>query len=123
MPERLHPSLPPGRWDESALMDWLSEFIGYGSTLDVPVRELPGYYKKLGAPHGQTDVIVITDALCRIPAELQQQFSVWKSSVQARVISLVINSKAGDLDGISDEIHTVTSLDVNEHAVERVLSI
>ena len=116
-------SLPPSRWDESALMDWLSEFIGYGSTLDVPVRELPGYYQKLGAPHGQTDVIVITDALCRIPAELQQQFNAWKTCVQARVISLIINSKTGDLEGISDELHTVTSLDANEHAVERVLSI
>ncbi len=45
-------SLPPGRWDEARLMDWLSEFIGCGSNLDVPVRELPEYYQRLKAPQG-----------------------------------------------------------------------
>ncbi len=37
-------ALPPGRWNEVAVMDWLAQFIGCGSSLDVPVRELPGYY-------------------------------------------------------------------------------
>ena len=37
-------ALPPGRWDENALADWLEQFIGCGSSLDVPVRELPDYY-------------------------------------------------------------------------------
>ena len=31
-------SLPPGRWNEVAVMDWLAQFIGRGSCLDVPVR-------------------------------------------------------------------------------------
>src|SRR3954467_13821485 len=39
--------LPPGRWDEAAVMDWLTEFLGRGSDLDVPVRELPRYYDEL----------------------------------------------------------------------------
>ncbi len=43
-------ALPPGKWDEAALMDWLSAFIGHGSDLDVPVRELPRYYEALQAP-------------------------------------------------------------------------
>jgi uncharacterized protein with von Willebrand factor type A (vWA) domain len=38
--ERLLP-LPPGRWDELGLADWLSAFIGRGSDCDVPVREMP----------------------------------------------------------------------------------
>ncbi len=116
-------SLPPGRWDESALMDWLSEFLSFGSTLDVPVRELPEYYNRLGAPHGNTDVIILTDALCRIPPELQDRFNAWKAQVQARVISLIIGSSPADLAGISDEVHTVASLHASEGAVERVLSI
>ena len=64
-------ALPPGRWDESALCDWLSAFIGRGSTLDVPVREMPGLYQRLGAPAGITDVVFVTDAQARIPAELR----------------------------------------------------
>ena len=115
--------LPPGRWNEIAVMDWLSQFIGRGSCLDVPVRELPDYYLKLGAPVGKTDVIFITDALCRIPVKLQEEFCAWKKQVQARIISLIIQSSPGDLTTISDEVHLVPSLAVTEAAVERVLSV
>src|SRR5262249_31742576 len=68
--ERLLP-LPPGRWDEVALAEWLCAFIGRGSNLDVPVREMPRYYTQLKAPQGRTDVLFITDALCHIPTELR----------------------------------------------------
>jgi uncharacterized protein with von Willebrand factor type A (vWA) domain len=116
-------ALPPGRWNEVALMDWLAEFLSGGSNLDVPVREMPDYYQKLGAPVGKTDVIFITDAICSIPAKLQEQFLDWKRHVQARLITLVIKSKPGDLTAISDEVHLVPALDVTETAVEHVLSI
>jgi len=43
--------------------------------------------------------------------------------VQARVISLIIESTPGDLRDISEEVHEVHSLSVTEGAVERVLSI
>jgi uncharacterized protein with von Willebrand factor type A (vWA) domain len=120
--ERLLP-LPPGRWDENQLADWLCAFIGEGSHLDVPVREMPRYYQQLGAPPGRTDVLFITDALCRIHAGLKQQFREWKQSVGARLISLVVGSEPGDLSDISDEVHSVPSLSATEEAVERVLSI
>lgn len=116
-------ALPPGRWNEVAVMDWLASFIGGGSTLDVPVKELPEFYHRLGAPIGKTDVILITDAICRIPAGMQEAFCSWKQQVQARVISLIIQSTPGDLAGISDELHEVPSLAVTEAAVERVLSV
>jgi uncharacterized protein with von Willebrand factor type A (vWA) domain len=120
--ERLLP-LPPGRWDEAALMGWLSEFIGRGSSLDVPVREMPRIYQELKAPAGKTDVLFITDAICRIPSDLQAQFKAWKAQVQARLIALVIDSPAGDLAAISDELHLVQSLAASEEGVGRALSI
>ncbi|HEY2911349.1 MAG TPA: hypothetical protein VGI99_13955 [Gemmataceae bacterium] len=116
-------ALPPGRWDEAMLADWLSAFIGRGSDLDLPIREMPEYYRWLEAPHGVTDVIFITDAIARIPEELRTQFIAWKRSVQARLISLVIDNEPGDLAAISDETHTVRSLAVDEDAVGRVLSV
>jgi uncharacterized protein with von Willebrand factor type A (vWA) domain len=116
-------ALPPGRWDESALMDWLEGFIGRGSNLDVPVREMPRIYRALNAPLGKTDVIFLTDAQCRIPAELQQQFVGWKKAVRARLITLVIRSQPGDLSAVSDEVYTVPSLSVSEDAVGRILSV
>jgi uncharacterized protein with von Willebrand factor type A (vWA) domain len=116
-------ALPPGRWDESALMDWVEDFIGRGSSIDVPVREMPRIYRQLNAPLGKTDVIFLTDAQCRLPAELRQQFVAWKKAVKARLITLVIRSQPGDLSAISDEVFTVPALSVGEDAVGRVLSV
>jgi uncharacterized protein with von Willebrand factor type A (vWA) domain len=116
-------ALPPGRWDEAALMDWLCHFIGCGSTLDVPVREMPRYYEQLHAPRGVTDVVFVTDALCHLPANLRDDFNAWKRQVQARLITLVIQNTPGDLAAISDEVFQVDSLAVSEAGVERVLSL
>jgi uncharacterized protein with von Willebrand factor type A (vWA) domain len=116
-------ALPPGRWDEAAATDWLEQFIGMGSSLDVPVREMPRYYEQLHAPAGVTDIIFITDALCRIPPDLREQFNAWKQQVKARLITLVIASTPGDLEAVSDEVHLVGSLAVSEAGVERVLSV
>jgi uncharacterized protein with von Willebrand factor type A (vWA) domain len=116
-------ALPPSRWDEAALLDWLAAFIGRGSTLDVPVREMPRIYRDLRAPAGETDVLFVTDCRCTIPAPVRDAFVEWKSSVQARLLTLVLGGAAGDLDAISDEVHLVRTLGVDEGAVERVLSL
>ena len=100
-------ALPPGRWDESALADWLTAFIGRGSDLDVPIRELPRMHAELRAPIGVTDVIVITDAICKIPSEIRERFCAWKQSTQVRAIALVIDNPSGDLAAVADEVHSV----------------
>jgi uncharacterized protein with von Willebrand factor type A (vWA) domain len=120
--ERLLP-LPPTRWDETALCDWLAAFIGRGSSIDVPVREMPQYYERLKAPKGRTDVLFLTDAKVHIPGDVRERFLAWKASVNARLISLVIGGEPGDLLHISDECHRVQSLSVEEAAVGRVLSV
>ncbi len=116
-------ALPPGRWDEHRLADWLVAFIGRGSSLDLPIRELPDYYRRLGAPAGVTDVVFVTDALCRIPPDLAARFTAWKRSVGARVISLVIGNDPGDLAHVSDECHRVAALSPDDPAVGRALSL
>lgn len=116
-------SLPPGRWDESTLCDWLTAFIGRGSNLDVPVREMPDYYERLGAPRGITDLVFVTDARCQIDALTRSRFLTWKTAARARLISLVVDNPPGDLAAISDEVHTVRALDPAGEAVGRVLSL
>jgi uncharacterized protein with von Willebrand factor type A (vWA) domain len=120
--ERLLP-LPPGRWDEARLADWLSAFIGRGSDIDVPVRELPRMYAELKAPPGVTDVIFVTDAKCRLGPDLQYRFLDWKRSARARLVTLVIDNTPGDLALVSDEVHAVRSLAPDSDAVGRVLSL
>ena len=120
--ERLLP-LPPGRWDEARLADWLSAFIGKGSDIDVPVREMPRMFRELKAPTGVTDLVFVTDARCRLPADLRVAFSNWKQSARARLVTLVIDKPPGDLAHVSDEVHTVRSLAPDSAAVGRVLSL
>jgi uncharacterized protein with von Willebrand factor type A (vWA) domain len=119
--ERLLP-LPPGRWDAVALAAWVSAFLGGGSALDVPLRELPGYLAQLGAPVGVTDVLVVTDAACRVPAAVAATFNRWRRSAPARVVALVVGPDAGGLAGVCDGCHLVRGLDADDPAVARVLA-
>ncbi len=116
-------ALPPGRWDEVALCDWLTAFIGHGSDLDVPIEELPRMYKEIGAPPGVTDLVMVTDARCRIPPELKNHFLDWRQTVRVRAVALVIGSPPGDLEGVCDEVHRVDAIDPTGDAVGRVLSL
>ena len=116
-------ALPPGRWDESRLIAWLAEFLGCGSSIDVPVREMPRIHQELGAPAGVTDLVFVTDCLCRIPADVRDRFLAWKRAAKARLVTLVIDGEPGDLALVSDEVHTVRSLAPTEEAVGRVLSL
>jgi uncharacterized protein with von Willebrand factor type A (vWA) domain len=105
------------------VLDWLSQFIGRGSSIDVPVRELQNYYARLKAPKGRTDVLFLTDAKVRLPADVRDRFLAWKASVNARLITLVVGGEPGDLAAISDECHSVHALDVAEDGVGRAVSI
>jgi uncharacterized protein with von Willebrand factor type A (vWA) domain len=116
-------ALPPGRWDEPALCDWLSAFIGGGNDLDVPVNELPRMYREIGAPAGVTDLVMVTDARCRITTERRERFLDWRRSARVRAVALVVGSAPGDLEGVCDEVHRVTALDPAGEAVGRVLSL
>ncbi len=116
-------ALPPGRWDEAGLADWLSAFIGRGSHLDVPGREMPRMYRELAAPHGVTDLVFVTDARCVIDTASRTDFLNWKREAKARLASLVIDSPPGDLALVSDEVHAVRSLAPDADAVGRVLSL
>lgn len=116
-------ALPPGRWDEGKLLDWLAAFLGRGSDLDVPVREMPRMVRELGAPAGVTDVIFVTDARCRIPAGVREAFLAWKRAARARLVTLVVDDLPGDLAAVSDEVHAVRSLAPDADGVGRVLSL
>lgn len=115
--------IPPGSNDQESLMQWLEHFYSGGTDMDVPCDVLPKRWGELGCPKGKTDIIVITDAICRIPETLQKSFNAWKQAEQVKMISLVINSAPGDLASVSDQVHRVRSLGLEEAAVGEALSI
>jgi uncharacterized protein with von Willebrand factor type A (vWA) domain len=116
-------SLPPDRWNQVDLLDWLQSFLGCGSDQDVPVAELPAIFTEIGAPLGKSDIIYVTDAELRISDKKASAFKAWKRTVQARLISLVLNSDPGDLTSISDEVHLINSLDPTEVGIRKVFSL
>jgi uncharacterized protein with von Willebrand factor type A (vWA) domain len=116
-------SLPPERWNQVDLLDWLGSFLGCGSDQDVPVREMPAIFTEIGAPVGKTDLVYITDAELRISQKKATEYNSWKASVKARLISLVLNTEPGHLTLISDEVHLINSLDPAEAGVKKVFSL
>jgi uncharacterized protein with von Willebrand factor type A (vWA) domain len=115
--------LPPDRWNQVDLLDWIQLFLGCGSDQDVPVQEMPAIFTEICAPLGKTDLIYVTDAELRISEKKASAFKAWKASVQARLISLVLNSDPGDLTSISDEVHLINSLDPTEVGIRKVFSL
>ena len=116
-------SLPPERWKQVDLLDWLQSFLGGGSDQDVPTGEMAAIFTEIGAPLGKTDLIYVTDAELRISEKKASAFKDWKASVQARLISLVLNSDPGQLSSISDEVHLINSLDPAEAGIKKVFSL
>jgi uncharacterized protein with von Willebrand factor type A (vWA) domain len=119
--------LPPGKWDEAKLMDWLEHFFSGGTTMDVPLHELPFQMwpelVKQGLPQGKTDLIMVTDALVHVPDEMRDAFLKWKADNKVKAISLVINHEPGDLAAVSDQVFQVSSLEVDEEGIQTALSI
>ena len=117
-------ALPPGRRDPAKLLEWLSGFLGGGSSIDVPVRELPRMLAELGAPRGRTDAVFVTDALCRLPEAVRRDFLAWKRAARVRLTTLVVGGAGpGDLAAVSDECHAVNDLSPDSPAAGRVLSL
>ena len=115
-------ALPPGAWNELYVLAWLEHF--YDSGTDVPLDDMPAIYAQTKAPVGKTDVILITDDAVNIDDQGRDRFLAWKVASKTRMITLVIGgARQGDMATVSDEVHQINNLDVNEDAVSRVLSI
>lgn len=118
-------AIPPNNsYNREYLLNWLSHFYSGGTTMDVPLVKLPTtYWEKVKPPKGKTDVIIITDAIVRVPEAMRNTFNDWKKQEKVRCISLILGHEAGELASVSDEVHLVKSIDTEETGVEKCLSI
>lgn len=121
--------LPPGKWDETKILDWLEHFFGCGTDMDVPMKELPEvYWPKIidaGAQRGKTDIVIITDGIVNMPEKIEKRFVEWKKAENVKLYSIVLHSSAGDLKRVSDTTHLIDRdmLNANSEAVAQVLSV
>jgi uncharacterized protein with von Willebrand factor type A (vWA) domain len=117
-------AMPPHKWDSAKFMDWLTHFYGGGTTLDVPLDELPRvYWPEFQAPRGKTDVVIITDACVDCPESMAAKFNAWKLAEKVKCYGIIIGDEPGDLNLVCDQTWSVNYLDVEEECVSELLSI
>jgi uncharacterized protein with von Willebrand factor type A (vWA) domain len=115
-------ALPPDKWPADSVLKWLESFFNGGT--ELPVREIPDLYDKMGAPKGKTDLICITDGDTGPIADGdRKQFLAWKKRAECKFIGITIASPAQILQSISDEFYRIPALSPDNEAVERVLSV
>jgi len=116
--------MPPDRWDQGALLEWLEHFYSGGTTMDVPLETLPARWKELGCPEGQTDVIQITDAIVNVPDEMRERFLAWKAQAQAKYYTLVVGEDdPGDLADVSDRVWCLPDLGLENDAIQELMAL
>lgn len=119
--------MSPDKWDQAALIAWLTHFYGGGTTLDVPVREIPETYWPAfisrGMPRGKTDIVTITDAVVNCPDWMADRYNRWRKEEKVTSFGIVLADCAGDFSGICDKVFCCRSLDVDGEAVREVLSV
>lgn len=118
--------LPPGGFDEAKLLDWLEHFYGNGTDRDVPTEELPKWWPAWvagGLPRGKTDVVMITDAACRLDDAQVAGFLKFKADEQVRLSVLAIANQPGVLERLADEVFKVPAIAPNSEATEKILSV
>lgn len=118
-------AMPPGTWDQTALMDWLEHFYGGGSDRDVPLTELPAVWDSLGCPTGKTDIIQVTDAVCDVDRNTRKSFNDWKSRINAKYFTIVLGSHGhtDDIESVSDRTWILPRLDVESDAVQDLMEL
>ena len=118
-----HVTLPPARWDEVKLCEWLTHNYAGGTSATVPLDRVPAMWAGFGEAKGKADMIVITDGGIYVAEELARQFTAWKAAEKVRLITLAIGCNPGGLGPVSDEVHVVDGMTVEDDAVGRCLSL
>ncbi len=115
--------MPPEEERQEELIEWLEHFYGNGTDMDVPLAVLPRRWEAIGAPRGKTDILMITDAICHVPEAMERDFNQWRKHENAKVTTIIIEADPGDLVRVSDRIHLVADLHVENDAVADVMTI
>ena len=119
-------TMPPEKWDDNALLDWLAFFMAGGTTSEVPLATLPNKWTELGCPEGKTDIITITDGQLSVSDDRSHAFNVWKEAKQVKQYTLYLDlggSEPGDMEKVSDVSWQVDDLDLGQDAIQQLMSI
>jgi uncharacterized protein with von Willebrand factor type A (vWA) domain len=122
----------PDEWGrpetDAKMLRWLSHFYGGGTTMDVPLAELPRDYwpkwREMGLKGKPNDVFIFTDAIVSVPTKMRQDFCEWKKKEGVRLTTVVIGERSvGDMASVSDSAFTVPALKVDNEELGKILSV
>lgn len=121
-------AMAPNAWDQDKLVDWLKHFYGKGTTLDVPVDQVPNTYwpefLAQGMPRGKVDIVIVTDDAVDCPQAMVDHYNAWRKSENVTAYGIRIGSGGyGSMDKICDQTFCVRSLETDCDAVQEVLSV
>lgn len=116
--------MPPGKWNQQTLIEWISAFDDGGTELTLLLDTLPNqYWAEFGCPKGKTDIITITDAAVRANPRLVKSFNQWRKDNQVKSYGLILDASPGDLRLVCDANWCLDDLDLSSDGVKQVLSI
>ena len=89
----------------------------------MPDEYWPAYIKQ-GLPRGKTDLVFITDAVVNCPDKLAKRFIKWKAEENVKTYGIVVGQEEpGDFATLCDRLWCVKNVDLEEDAVQSMLSI
>lgn len=119
-----HLIIPPTGDHDEALLDWLEHFYSGGTTYDYPLFVLPKIWDTFELGPGKADFILLTDGVCPVTEYMEEYFLAWKAKQQCAVRSLIIGSRNhGEIDRVSDYVHTIDSMTLGEESVRDCMAI
>ena len=117
--------MPPGKWDQGALINWMIEFEnGGGTSLRLLMDTLPNqYWAEFGCPKGKTDIIVITDGHVPVEYKFSDSFAKWKVDNSVKCYSIILDRRPGGLASVSDRYWCMQDLDMGNDGIKEIFSI
>jgi len=117
-------AFPPGQWNQEKLIEWLCHFYSGGTTLDVPLQQLPEvYWKELEVPAGKTDIILITDACVHAPRDMVAKYNKWAGENQADTYGIIIGDEPGDLTQVCKKTWSISQFGLDEEPVDELFAL
>ncbi|GIW60092.1 MAG: hypothetical protein KatS3mg087_1158 [Patescibacteria group bacterium] len=68
------------------IFNWLSDFIGGGSTLDIPIHKLPTWFKEHNMK--KADIVIVSDGYIRPSPEQVDNFVKWKQTTNIKTVGI-----------------------------------
>lgn len=116
--------MPPGKWEQGKLINWVKSFERGGTELTCLLETLPSkYWTEFNTPRGKTDIVVITDGEVSADPQSIERFNLWKKKQNAKCFGLIVDQKPGALAYACDQYWMLGDFSLMEDGVQQILSI